>query len=74
MWFSLVQRFNSLSGSRIHELKNRLYSVTKTGTMDSYIDEIRSHAQRLEAMGHHIDDDDLVIYTLNGLPKRSLNN
>lgn len=69
MWFSLAQRFNSLSRSRIHELKNRLYNVTKTGTMDSYIDEIRSYAQRLEAVGHHIDDDDLVFYTLNGLPK-----
>lgn len=69
VWFSLAQRFNSLSRSRIHDLKSRLYSVTKTGTMDSYIDEIRSHAQRLEAVGHHIDDDDLVFYTLNGLPK-----
>ncbi|XP_058194403.1 uncharacterized protein LOC131311092 [Rhododendron vialii] len=37
--------------------------------MDGYIDEIREHAQRLEAVGHHVDDDDLVFYTLNGLPK-----
>lgn len=37
--------------------------------MDSYIDEIRSHAHKLEAVGHHVDDDDLVFYTLNGLPQ-----
>lgn len=37
--------------------------------MDSYIDQIRSHAQKLEAVGHHVPDDDLVFYTLNGLPK-----
>lgn len=43
VWFSLAQRFNSLSKARIHELKNMLYNVSKAGSMDSYIDEIRGH-------------------------------
>ncbi|KAH7858995.1 hypothetical protein Vadar_030253 [Vaccinium darrowii] len=36
--------------------------------MDDYIDEIRGYAQKLEAIGYHIDDDDLVFYALKGLP------
>ncbi|KAH7861629.1 hypothetical protein Vadar_028630 [Vaccinium darrowii] len=63
-----------MSKSHIHELRNRLYNVTKTGTMDEYIDEIRNHAHRLDAVGHHVDDDDLVFYTLNGLPVEEFRN
>ncbi|KAH7855287.1 hypothetical protein Vadar_023284 [Vaccinium darrowii] len=36
--------------------------------MDEYVDEIRGYAQKLEAIGYHIDDDDLVFYALKGLP------
>lgn len=68
VWSSLEQRFNSLTKSHIHELKSRLYNVQKTGTMENYIDEIRNYKQRLEAVGHHVDDDDLVFYVLKGLP------
>lgn len=68
VWQILEQRFNSLSKSHIHELKNKLCNVTKTRSMDEYIDEIRGYAQRLEAIGYHMDDDDLVFYALKGLP------
>lgn len=37
--------------------------------MDDYIDEIRGYSQKLEAIGYHVDDDDLVFYALKGLPK-----
>ncbi|KAH7850110.1 hypothetical protein Vadar_028117 [Vaccinium darrowii] len=46
----------------------------KLEQMDEYIDEIRNHAHRLEAVGHHVDDDDLVFYTLNGLPVEEFKN
>lgn len=39
------------------------------GTMDEYIDEIRSYDQKLEAVGYHVDDDDLAFYALKGLPE-----
>lgn len=38
--------------------------------MDEYIDEIRGYSQKLEAIGYHIDDDDLVFYALEGLPPK----
>ncbi|KAH7841209.1 hypothetical protein Vadar_027092 [Vaccinium darrowii] len=37
--------------------------------MDEYIDEIRGYEQQLEAVGYHVDDDDLVFYALKGLPE-----
>ncbi|KAH7840091.1 hypothetical protein Vadar_012473 [Vaccinium darrowii] len=37
--------------------------------MDEYIDEIRGYDQQLEAVGYHVDGDDLVFYTLKGLPE-----
>lgn len=67
-WQTLEHRFNTLSKSQIHELRSRSYSVTKTGTMDSYIDEIRNYAQRLEAVGYHVEENDLVFCAIKGLP------
>lgn len=68
VWQTLKHRFNTLSKSHIHELRSRLYSVTNTGTMDFYIDEIRSYTQRLEAVGYHVEENDLVFYAIKGLP------
>lgn len=68
VWQTLEQRFNSLSKTHIHELKDRFYSITMTGTMDSYLDEIRNYAHKLEAVGYHLDDDDLVFCAKKGLP------
>lgn len=69
VWSILEQRFNSLSKSHVHELKNKLYNVKMKGSMDDYIDEIRGYDQKLQAIGYHIDDDDLVFYALRGLPE-----
>lgn len=69
VWTTLEHLFNSLSKSHIHELKNKLYSVKMKGSTDGYIDEIRGYDQQLEAVGYHVDDDDLVFYTLKGLPE-----
>lgn len=68
VWHTLEHRFNSISKSQIHELRSRLYSVTKTGTMDSYIDEIRNYVQRLEAVGYHVEGSDMVFCAIKGLP------
>lgn len=69
VWDALEHRLNSLSKSRIHELKNKLYTVKLKGSMDEYIDEIRGYEQQLQAVGYHVDDDDLVFYALKGLPE-----
>lgn len=68
VWHTLEHRFNSISKSHIHALRSRLYSVTKTGTMDSYIDEIRNCVQRLEAVGYHVEESDMVFCAIKGLP------
>lgn len=69
VWQSLESRFNSLTRTHVHEYKRRLYNITKTGTMESYIDQIKGYANRLAAAGLPVSDDDLVFHTLNGLPE-----
>lgn len=69
VWQSLESRFNSLTRTHVHEFKRRLYNITKTGTMESYIDQIKDYANRLAAVGFPVSDDDLVFHTINGLPE-----
>lgn len=66
-WNKLEEKFSLLSRSHIHDLKRRLYSLNKTGTMDQYLDSIKEIVQKLAASGHYVDDEDLIFHTLNGL-------
>ncbi|KAH7860203.1 hypothetical protein Vadar_010596 [Vaccinium darrowii] len=68
IWTSLSNRFSSLSRSHVHDLHQRLFNITKTSTMQEYIDEISDCAHKLAASGSPIDDEDLIFYALNGLP------
>lgn len=68
-WESLSSRYNSLSHSHVQELRTRLYTLTKTSTMDKYIDTIKEYAQKIAAAGSPVSEDDLVFHTLRGLPK-----
>lgn len=36
--------------------------------MEQYLDNIKGLLQKLEASGSHMDDEDVVFHTLNGLP------
>lgn len=38
--------------------------------MDFYLDEIRGYAHKLEAVGYHIEDDDIVFCVIKGLPSK----
>ncbi|KAH7844680.1 hypothetical protein Vadar_030567 [Vaccinium darrowii] len=52
--------------SRIKEI---LKDFTKEFDEETLIsDRLRGYAQKLEAIGYHVDDDDLVFYALKGLP------
>lgn len=66
-WNKLEEKFSLLSRSHVHDLKRRLYSLHKTGSMEQYLDSIKEIVQKLAASGHHVDDEDLIFYTLNGL-------
>lgn len=66
-WNKLEEKFNLLSRSHVHDLKRKLYSLNKTGSIDQYLDSIKGIVQKLAASGHYVDDEDLIFYTLNGL-------
>lgn len=38
----------------------RLFNITKTTTMQEYLDEISDYANKLAASGSPIDDEDLI--------------
>lgn len=60
VWDSLSNCYNSLSKSNVQELKSKLYSITKTSTIEKYVDTIKEYAQKLVAAGNPVDDDDLI--------------
>lgn len=41
VWGSLSNRYNSLSKSHVQDLKSKLYNVTKTSTIECYVDAIK---------------------------------
>ncbi|GMP63931.1 hypothetical protein CsSME_00025419 [Camellia sinensis var. sinensis] len=65
----LDKRFTSLSRSHIHQLKNKLSSIMKKSeSMEDYLAQIKSLADQLALAASPIEDEDLVLITLNGLP------
>lgn len=69
IWSLLEKRFTSLSRSHIHQMKNRLNNLKKgSNTMDEFLRQIQEIAEQLSLASAPIDDEDLVLITLNGLP------
>lgn len=66
-WNKLEEKFSVRSHSHVHDLKRRLYSLNKTGSMEQYLDSIKEIVQKLAASGHYVDDEDLIFHALNGL-------
>lgn len=71
VWSKLEEKFNSLSRTHVMDLKRRLYTIKKTVPMEQYLDIIKGLLQKLEASGTHMDDEDVVFHTLNGLPEET---
>lgn len=68
-WDSLERRYGSISRSHILELKKRLQYVKKgTSTMQEYLHQIKVVADQLATCGAPVSEDDLLLYTLAGLP------
>lgn len=65
----LEEKFSILSRSHVHDLRRRLFSLNKTGSMDTYLDSIKEIVQKLAASGAQVDDEELIFHTLNGLKK-----
>lgn len=69
VWYTLEKRFTSLSRSHIHQLKNKLHSIVKaSSSMGEYLLQIKEIIDQLALVGSLIDDEDLALFTLNGLP------
>lgn len=70
VWTALEKRFSSLTRSHIHELKTSLHTVTKNSneSIDDYLIRIKELVDKLAIVSVVIDDEDLLLYTLNDLP------
>ncbi|CAL5322875.1 unnamed protein product [Camellia sinensis] len=70
VWLTLNKRFTSLSRSHIHQLKNKLNSISKkTESMELYLSHIKELVDQLHLASASVDDEDIVLITLNGLPR-----
>lgn len=68
VWQTLEHRFNSVSKTHIHDLKQQLFNITKTTTFDAYFDTIKELSYKLAAAGAPLTNDDLIFHALHGLP------
>ncbi|KAH7843514.1 hypothetical protein Vadar_017550 [Vaccinium darrowii] len=65
----LEHRFNSVSKTHIHDLKQQLFNVTKTTTFNAYFDTIQELSYKLAAVGTPLSNDDIIFHALHGLPE-----
>lgn len=70
VWTALEKRFSSLTQSHIHELKLALHAVSKslTESIDDYLIQIKESVDNLTTISIMIDDEDVLLYMMNGLP------
>ena len=70
VWTVLASRFTSLSRSHIHQLKIKLSKIVKKGTsMEESLNQFQVLSDQLALASSPIDDEDLVMLILNGLPE-----
>jgi gag-polypeptide of LTR copia-type len=68
LWVEINQLHNSQSMARVLELKLKLQTVKKgNATCSQYIQQVQSIADQLRSIGSDLSDQDLVLYTLQGL-------
>ncbi|KAI0498184.1 hypothetical protein KFK09_021425 [Dendrobium nobile] len=69
IWSTLETRFQATNRSKVIQLKNELHNISiKNLTMSQYLMEIKSLVDRIAAAGSTIDQEDIILYILNGLP------
>ncbi|GMP43064.1 hypothetical protein CsSME_00012575 [Camellia sinensis var. sinensis] len=69
VWTALCKCFTMVSRSHIHQIKNRLTHLTKgSKSIEEYLTQIKELADQLALASSPMDDEDLVLLTLNGLP------
>ena len=69
VWITLEKRFTTLSRYHNNQLKNQLNNrSTKSGPMEDYLQKIRDVANELALASNPVDDEDLVLIAIGGLP------
>ncbi|KAI0523408.1 hypothetical protein KFK09_005803 [Dendrobium nobile] len=69
IWHTLEQRLQASNRSRVLQLKNELHNISmKNQSMDQYLTTIKSLVYNIATAGSSIDSEDIIMYTLNGLP------
>lgn len=69
VWEALERRFASLSWSRVIQLKTQLQNIKRGAlTVTEYMKKIKHISDSLAAVLSPVDEEDLIIHTLNGLP------
>ncbi|KAM2409721.1 hypothetical protein ACFX1X_028592 [Malus domestica] len=69
-WSNLVDRFASVSKTRVNNLKTELHTIKKRGDLiDKYLLRLKSIRDQLTIAGEFISDNDVIIAGLAGLLK-----
>ncbi|KAL0929070.1 hypothetical protein M5K25_001010 [Dendrobium thyrsiflorum] len=69
IWTTLELRLKSTHRSRLLQLKNELHQLQLGDkTIFQYLTDIKAKVDALAAAGASIDPEDIILYTLNGLP------
>ncbi|KAI0527324.1 hypothetical protein KFK09_002923 [Dendrobium nobile] len=69
IWSVLETRFQATNRSKVIQLKNELHHVSlKNQTMTQYLSEIKSLVDQITTAGSNVDNEDVILYILQGLP------
>jgi hypothetical protein len=67
-WSNLATRFAATSRSRISHLKRQLQGLQQGNkTCTEYLNQAKTWADELSAVGKPVDDDDLISFIINGI-------
>ncbi|PKU65522.1 Retrovirus-related Pol polyprotein from transposon TNT 1-94 [Dendrobium catenatum] len=69
IWSTLENRFQATNRSKVIQLKNSLHHISlKNLTMNQYLSEIKVLVDQIASAGSSVDNEDIILYILNGLP------
>ena len=70
VWFSLGQKYNSVSATRKLDLQRKLQGMTKgEKTMALYLGDVKGVCDQLDSIGCHVSDQEKIYGALSGLGK-----
>ncbi|KAL0908405.1 hypothetical protein M5K25_022899 [Dendrobium thyrsiflorum] len=69
IWNTIERRLQASNRSRVIQLKNELHNISmKQLTMTEYLTEIKTPVDKIATTRATIDQEDIILYTMNDLP------